>query len=236
MAKKDDSKSSLMIGMMAVQIVLLIVVIIQISSLMGSSSNFEDDAEAKMVVAGNAQAQGTGEVNMQVLMSDDPVRGDPDAPVTIVEWSDFQCPFCGRFYRDTLPLIEQNYIDTGKVRLVYRDYPLPFHPQAQKSAEAAECAGDQGMYWEMHDKIFDNQNDLSVDNLKQWAADIGLDTQEFNDCLDSGEKAVETQQDMTAGKNAGIKGTPGFIINGELVSGAQPYAVFEQAIEKALNG
>ena len=101
---------------------------------------------------------GTGGAVLDVedLIDDDAFKGDANAPVTIIEWSDYECPFCGRFYRDTLGLIESAYIDTGKVKFVYRDFPLSFHPNAQKAAEAAECAGEQGKYFDMHDLLFEN--------------------------------------------------------------------------------
>ncbi len=174
-------------------------------------------------------------VNMKALLDDDAVRGDKDAPVTIVEWSDFECPFCARFYQQTLPSIEEEYIKTGKVKLVYRDFPLSFHPNAQKAAEAAECAGEQGKYWEMHDMLFEQGVQGGVAGFKQYAKNLGLNTAKFDTCLDSGAMAGEIQQDTADGAAAGIQGTPGFIINGKLVSGAQPFAVFKQVIDAELN-
>lgn len=173
-------------------------------------------------------------INMEQLIDDDDVKGNSNAPVTIVEWSDFECPFCARFYRDTLPQIQSEYIDTGKVKLVFRDFPLGFHANAQKSAEAAECAGEQGMFWEMHDKLFDEGVTGGVTSFKQYAADLGLDQSEFDSCLDSGRMASETAKDMQDGQRAGVSGTPGFIINGQLVSGAQPFANFKRVIDAAL--
>lgn len=184
--------------------------------------------------ADNNQPSAQPTIDMKKLMDDDAVRGDPNAPVTIIEWSDYQCPYCGRFYHDTLGLIEQNYIDTGKVKLVYRDFPLSFHPHAQKAAEAAECAGEQGKYLEMHDKLFGEGVDGGVDGFKQYAADLGLDTNKFNTCLDTGAMKAEIAKDMQDGQAVGIKGTPGFIINGKMVSGAQPYANFKAVIDAAL--
>jgi len=178
------------------------------------------------------QAAPTGPVDVSV--DDDPVKGDADAPITIIEFSDFQCPFCKRFFTQTLPQIEKDYISTGKVKLVYRDYPLNFHPEAQKSAEAAECADDQGKFWEFHDKIFENQESLSNANYKKWAADLSLDIAEFNDCLDSGKYAAEVQKDFQDGAAAGVKGTPSFFVNGQYIRGAQPYDVFKQIIEAEL--
>ncbi|PIO00399.1 disulfide bond formation protein DsbA [archaeon CG10_big_fil_rev_8_21_14_0_10_43_11] len=168
------------------------------------------------------------------LIDDDPIKGDPKAPVTIVEFSDFQCPYCARFYSETLPQIVANYINTGKAKLVYRDFPLSFHENAQKAAEAAECADEQGMFWQMHDTLFENQNALGVASLKQYAKDLGLDSAAFDACLDSGSMTAETLADMQAGQSVGISGTPGFYVNDQLISGAQPFSVFEQAIEAAL--
>ena len=167
---------------------------------------------------------------------DDPVKGNKDAPVTMIEFSDFQCPFCGRFYSQTLAQIQKDYIDTGKVKFVYRDFPLSsIHPQAQIAAEAGECADDQGKFWEYHNKIFENQALLSEASLKQWAVDLGLDADEFNDCLDSGKQKQEVQKDFNDGSSYGVSGTPAFFINGVMVSGAQPFANFKAVIDKELS-
>ncbi len=173
--------------------------------------------------------------DFKVLEDDDAVLGEKKAKVTIVEFSDYECPFCGRFHQQTLPQIKENYIKTGKVKLIYRDFPLGFHAQAQKAAEAAECAGEENKYYEMHDKLFTDGVQGGVDSFKKFAADIGLNTAKFNDCLDSGKMAAETQKDQSDGAQYGVTGTPAFFINGQLVSGAQPYQVFQQAIEQALN-
>ena len=165
-------------------------------------------------------------VNFEDLLDDDAVKGDEDAPVTIIEWSDFECPFCARFYRDTLPLIEEEYIKTGKVKLVFRDFPLSFHQNAQKAAEAAECAGEQGKFWEMHDLLFEQGVEGGTVGFKQYAKQLGLNTAKFNECLDSGAMASEVRKDTADGAAAGIQGTPGFLINGKLVSGAQPFSSF----------
>ncbi|MBR9676308.1 DsbA family protein [Candidatus Woesearchaeota archaeon] len=171
---------------------------------------------------------------MKTLIDDDAVKGDPNAVVTIVEWSDFECPFCARFYSETLGQILSEYVDTGKVKFVYRDYPLSFHPQAQKAAEAAECAGEQDKYFEMHDLLFEKGVKGGVASFKQFASDIGLDTAKFNTCLDTGAMASEVAKDMRDGQSLGIRGTPGFIINGQLVSGAQPFSAFKQVIDAKL--
>jgi protein-disulfide isomerase len=166
---------------------------------------------------------------------DDPVKGNKNAPVTIIEFSDFQCPFCERFYAQTLPLIDQNYIKTGKVKLVFRDFPLAsIHQHAQKSAEAAECADEQGKFWEYHNKLFENQQALDSSSLKSYAKDLGLNTAKFNECLDSGKMASEVQKDLSDGQSYGVRGTPAFFVNGQLISGAQPYDNFKQVIDAAL--
>lgn len=171
---------------------------------------------------------------LQVSVDDDPGKGSEDAPVTIVEFSEYQCPFCARFFRETLPVIEKNYIRAGKVRLVYRDFPLRGHQYAQKAAEAAECADEQGKFWDYHDRLFENQNALDTASLKQYARDLGLNAAEFNECLDSSKMASEVQGDVRDGEAYGVSGTPTFFINGTKVVGAQAYAVFQQVIEREL--
>jgi protein-disulfide isomerase len=172
---------------------------------------------------------------MKNLIDDDSVKGDENAPVTIVEFSDYECPFCERFYSQTYSQIKSEYVDTGKVKLIFRDFPLGFHQNAQKAAEAAECAEEQDKYYEMHDKLFENGVTGGVTTFKTYAEQIGLDQNEFDVCLDSGAMADEVAKDMRDGQAAGVKGTPAFFINGELVSGAQPFSVFQQKIEAALN-
>lgn len=178
------------------------------------------------------------EDQIAALPDDDAVKGDAKAPVTIVEFSDYQCPFCSRFFTDTLPQIDEKYIKTGKAKLVYRDYPLSFHPQADDAALAAECAGDENKYWQMHDKLFANVDTWAVDGVKDvlvgYAKEMGLNVATFTDCFDSGKHRGEITKDLREGSAAGVSGTPGFFVNGKLISGAQPFAVFEQVIEAEL--
>jgi protein-disulfide isomerase len=160
-----------------------------------------------------------------------PARGPDNAPVTIVEFSDFQCPFCGR----EIPVVErlmQEY--QGKVRLVFRNFPLNFHPFAQKAAEAGACAADQGKFWQMHDKMFTNQQKLAVDDLKGFAKEIGLDAKKFDQCLDSGEKKPLVDTDQKAGEEAGVSGTPAFFVNGIYINGAVPYEQFKDTLDREL--
>ncbi|MFH1728187.1 MAG: DsbA family protein [Pseudomonadota bacterium] len=180
------------------------------------------------------QAPSAPSIDMTTLTDDDAFKGNKNAPVTIVEWSDFECPFCTRFYQQTLGQIKKEYINTGKVKFIYRDFPLGFHANAQKSAEAAECAGEQGKFWEMHDKLFEEGVSGGLDSFKQFAVDIGLNAAKFNECLDSGKMASEVAKDMQDGQAVGISGTPGFIINGQKIVGAQPFEAFKQIIDAEL--
>lgn len=165
------------------------------------------------------------------IADDDPARGPKDAPITIVEFSEYQCPFCARV-TPTLKALEQKY--AGKIRLVYKDFPLQNHLQAPKAAEAAHCAGDQGKYWELHDRMFANQSLLQVPELKKHAAAVGLDQAKFDQCLDGGTHAARVQEDVAYGNAMGVSSTPTLYINGRLVSGAQPQALFEGIIEEEL--
>jgi protein-disulfide isomerase len=161
-----------------------------------------------------------------------PAQGPEDAPVTIVEFSDFECPFCKRIH----PTLKQ-VLDTyeGKIRLVYRHLPLTnIHPNAQKAAEASLCAHEQGEFWAMHDAIFEGTGGLAVASLKATAADIGLDTEAFAQCLDSGDKADEVAADMAVARELGLSGTPALFINGRYLSGAQPYETIARVIDDEL--
>jgi len=166
------------------------------------------------------------------------IKGNPNAKVTIVEYSDFQCPFCGRWARDTYPQILQTYGD--KVKIVFKHLPLPFHQFAQKAAEATECAGKIGgakAFWAMHDRLFQVgqvQGKLDVASLKQFAKEIGLDEKKFSQCLDSGETAQVVMQDMNESQRLGVRGTPTFFINGTAVRGALPFEAFKQVIDQEL--
>lgn len=175
---------------------------------------------------------------------DDAVLGDKKAKVTLIEFTDYQCPFCARHFNDTYGQIVKNYVDTGKVKLVVRDFPLSFHPHAQKAAEASECAKDQGKFWEMHDKLFSTNAQWSnlpdaAPTFKGFAKELGLNTSTFDACLDGGTKAAEVKKDLADGSAAGIDGTPGFWILGprgqtKQISGAYPYATFQAAFDEML--
>ena len=161
-----------------------------------------------------------------------PSNGPDNAPVTIVEFSDFQCPFCSRVV-PTLDRVTSTYGD--KVRLVFRQFPLhQIHPLAQKAAEASLCAADQDKFWEMHDALFADQGGLGVGQLKEKAGGLGLDRQAFDDCLDSDRHAERVNQDLQAGVEAGVSGTPAMFVNGRFLSGAQPFEDIAKVIDEEL--
>ena len=163
---------------------------------------------------------------------DDPVRGNPSASITIVEFSDYQCPFCARV-NPTLAKIRETYGD--RVKIVFKDYPLPNHPQAPKAAEAARCAGDQSKYWEMHDAMFANQRALEVPSLKQAARAIGLNGTTFDECLDSGKWAAAVRAGSQLGEQMGVNSTPTLYVNGRALIGAMPFENFKQIIDEELS-
>jgi protein-disulfide isomerase len=163
--------------------------------------------------------------------AEDPVRGTASAPVTIIEFSDYQCPFCARV-NPTLAKIRQTYGD--RVKIVFKDYPLPNHPQAPKAAEAARCAGEQNKYWEMHDAMFANQRALEVPSLKQTARAIGLNGATFDQCLDSGKWQSTIRAGSALGDEMGVNSTPTLYINGRVVLGAMPFDNFKSIIDEEL--
>ena len=165
------------------------------------------------------------------VAAEGPSKGPANAPVTIVEFSDFQCPFCSRL----LPTMEQVHAKYGdKVRVVFRQFPLSIHPNAQKAAEASLCANDQGKFWEMHDAMFKDQQGLGVDGLKAKAATLGLKAEEFNACLDSDKHAAKVKADFEAGSKVGVTGTPAMFVNGRLISGAVPIDQIAPVIDDEL--
>ncbi|MBX4189845.1 DsbA family protein [Candidatus Parcubacteria bacterium] len=174
---------------------------------------------------------------IEVSTDDDQVLGDPKAPVTIIEFSDYQCPFCQSFWHDTFGVLKSTYIDTGKVKFVYRDFPLSsIHPSALVAAQAANCAREQDKYWQMSDKIFSQQDNLGTDkDLVRWGGEIGLDTKALAQCIASGKYTSEIDHDQQDGMAAGVDGTPTFFVNGKRLVGALPFSSFQSAIEKELN-
>jgi protein-disulfide isomerase len=177
-----------------------------------------------------------------VATSNKPVMGSDSAPVTVVEFADYQCPYCLRFTRTTFPDLKRDYIDTGKVRWVALNLPLPFHKDARKAAQAAHCAGEQGKFWEMREELFKNPQKLAAEQLPVHAASVGVEVEAFNACLASDRHLADIDQDAKDAGAVRLTGTPSFIIgetasdkiSGQVIVGAQPLNVFTAAIQKAL--
>jgi len=212
----------------------------------GQEAIARDIAEIKKLATPPPKPQQVSDVSHLMNVTTDPSKGSKTAVLTIVEYTDYQCPYCARHSKSVLPEIQKNFIDTGKVRYVLRDYPLPFHSHASKAAEAAHCAGDQGKYWEMHDALFDNQKALGADKLPEYAKAIGVDVAKFDACLASNSYKQRVDANISDGKKAGISGTPSFVIGftgvggnevkGEkLIRGAAGYEVFQKAFEELLS-
>lgn len=207
----------------------------------------KDLQEIKNLLQGRAVTPNLPPQNLTVGVGDSPSKGDKNAQLTLIEFGDYECPFCARHFRETLPQIERDYVKTGKVRYVLREFPLEsMHKNAFKAAEAAKCAGEQGKYWQMHDRLFNNQAQIGAIELPKHAQAIGLNLSAFQECLDNGKQAAEIRKDMEDGQRAGVQGTPTFFLGAQdstvqnikvlsVIPGAYPYAQFKQAIEGALN-
>lgn len=172
-------------------------------------------------------------VAVKAIQEGEHVKGNPDAPIEIIEYSDFECPFCSRFY----PNIDQAIADFGDdIKIVYRHFPLSFHPNAKPAAMAAECAGDQGKFWEMHDELFEMSAGAGLNQAGYIAAaqELGMDTASFEECLTSGKYSEKVDTDMAEGSSYGVSGTPTTFVNGEIVRGAVSYPELKAVIERNL--
>ena len=175
-----------------------------------------------------------------------PTLGNNNAKVLVVEWADYQCPFCEQFFTQVEPQIKKDYIDTGKIKFAFRDFPFlgqptsdPAGDESANAANAARCANEQGKFWQYHDYLYSHQGQedqgaFSKDNLKKFASDLGFNTDQFNQCIDSNKYAKDATDDMNAGKAVGVSGTPTVYVNGTQIVGAEPYSAFKDAIDKAL--
>lgn len=183
-------------------------------------------------------------IDAVLQVGDSPYKGSKDARLTLIEFSDYQCPFCRRHLETTVPELDKAYIATGKVRYVFRDFPLAsIHTQASKAAEAAHCAGEQGKYWEMHDRLFANQKALAPEKLSEHAKAIGLKTEPFKKCLESGKYAGTIKSGIAEGEKLGITGTPTLLLGRsagdqvkevKMMVGALPFALYKEEIDKLL--
>ena len=186
-------------------------------------------------------------IPLEISADNDPVIGNPDAPITIIEFSDFQCPFCARFHIQTLPTIMEEYIEKGSVKLVFRDFPIQsIHPNAVPASVAAECANEQGKFKQMHDILFEKQNEWSnletvyaIELFNQYSEQINLEQEQFSSCLSTAKYVKEIQNDLDDGRTYGVTGTPGFFIGNQQIGfvelkGAQPFESFKNVIDKQL--
>jgi protein-disulfide isomerase len=223
----------------------LLVAVFLIGYLLARVQSLEEQRTPSVVAANDT---GTTDPNapaakVDVEIGNLPPLGDENAPVKIVEFSDMQCPYCRSFYTGAYQQIKKDYVDTGKAVIYFRHYPLSFHAAAQKSGEALECANDQDLLWEMHDIMFEKQQELdpsggtveyTAEDMKTWAAELGVNTATFNECLDNGTHAEKVTSDMADGTAAGVSGTPAFYVNGTPLVGAQPYESFKTIIDQEL--
>jgi len=168
-----------------------------------------------------------------IAKADRPSKGPVTAPIDMIEFSDFQCPYC----ESAFPTVNQVLSTYGdRIHFTYRHYPLAIHPRARPAAEASQCAAEQGKFWQFHDRLFGDQSKLGDNDFKQHAAQLGLDTAQFNACVDSHKYRAEIDNDIHAGDEAGVSGTPAFYINGRMLSGAQPFEAFKRIIDEELAG
>jgi protein-disulfide isomerase len=217
----------------------------------GQQAIQKDLQEIKKLIAARPAAGGAAgpdqAMNAMITTEGDPFKGNKTAKLTLIEFSEFQCPFCGRHVRDTYPQLDKEYIQTGKVKYVFRDLPLEsIHKNAFKAAEASHCAGEQNKYWEMHDRLFANQNSLEPAMLTAHAQAVGADTKKFQACLDSGKFAGDIRKDIAEANKYGITGTPTSVIGltqpGDpkikvlkVIRGAQNISAFKEALDSLLN-
>ena len=231
---KDSSKTNFFLGFFSGMALLSVVAFfILLVIVFGNRQEVDLAAQAGDPPAAEEPAAEQQFSKVTPIKDSEYVYGDKNAKVQIIEYTDFECPYCSRHYA-TAKQIKAEY--GNKIAFVTRHFPLSFHPEAQKAAEASECAGEQGKYWEMYDKIFEANlaGDMSVAKWKAAAKSIGLNASKFNGCLDDGKYAKKVTDDMASGAAAGVTGTPATFINGELVSGAVPFSNFKQIIDNLL--
>ncbi len=231
--KTNQQKEGLVINIKREHVTYLLIAIIFSAIGFGASYLFNDNIFSG-ITGMLSNAGNEVDIIKMDSSSKESVMGSATAKVEMIYFSDFECAFCVKFFKETLPEIEEKYINTGKVRLVFKNFPLSFHANAQKAAEAGECAKEQGKFWEMHDTMFSEGVSGGVETLKEYAQEIGLSLQEFNECLDSGAMEGRVNSDIDEGKTLSVSGTPSFMINGAHLVGAQPFSTFEKIIEEEL--
>lgn len=256
-AGKISIKKSLLISLLVLLILVSLVAVIFANSYMTLKSEQVTKSELKEIItkleSKISENQPSEQPIMQpepviVSLDNDPIIGNSDASITVVEFSDFQCPFCARFQIETFPLILEQYVDTGKVKFTYRDFPIQqSHPNAIPAAVASECAHEQNKYWEYQNELFEKQQIWSnvevasaIINFKEFATRLNLNQEQFDSCLNSGKYIEEVMMDLNDGKSYGITGTPTFFIGNEntgfvKITGAQPFESFKNTIDSQIN-
>lgn len=208
----------------------------KVSKMIEDVNKLEEDSQHR-------KSQPSTSKEVLVAFDDDPIKGDPKAPVTIVEFSDYQCPFCRKFHKEVLPKIQEEYISKGKVRYIFRDFPLRFHQKAVPAAIAANCAGEQDKYWEMNDFLFDNPSKLEIEAVLTSVNDLGLDYGKFEECVKNDVHKAEINKDYEDGRNYGVRGTPSLFIGktgvgpdmkGFYIRGTRPFESIKPQIDKLL--
>ena len=211
----------------------------------------KDLAEIKKLLKEGARAPAApaqpGFKPSDVTLGNSPFKGDAGATVTLIEFSDYQCPFCSRHYREVMPTLVADYVDSGQLKYIMRENPiLSIHSRAMGASQAALCANDQGKYWEMHNLMFDNQKQLEIANLKAHAVTLGLDTTAFDSCLDDKKYEKQVNDDLAAGRGFGVRGTPAFVLGitdpddsnkvhvSQFINGAQSLDNFKRTIDQLL--
>ena len=193
-------------------------------------------------MARKGKARSARPTSASVSTVGNPMLGDEKAPVTIVEFTDYQCPFCQGFYSKAYKELKKQYVDTGKLRFVLRDLPLKNHQYAMPAAIASHCAGEQNKFWQMHDALFEGGGKLNPDNILGYATAIGLEEDSFKSCLTSGKFKEDINKDVKDARRAGIRGTPAFVIgqttddmvSGKLIAGTRPFVTFKQEVDKLI--
>ncbi len=230
--RPKKKRNGCVITLLIFLILLILVGVVFLGQVLYYVKQIKNSGFSKEQTAGSQADVSAIVLNNELVTDDDPSFGPVDAKVQIVEFADFQCPYCLQAF----PVVKKILAEFGnKIHFVYRDFPLlDMHPEAVKAAEAGECAQEQGKFWQLHDKIFQNQDRLSVSNLKLWAGQAGIDTKKFNSCLDSGKYYDEVLDDLEAGIKAGVEGTPTFFINGYKVPGVISEENFRKVIMEIL--
>lgn len=239
--KKMDFITGFLAGVSFMSVIFIMMLMIVLASFATKEILVGDKPDGNNAV-GNNEANKVDENNkgtdtavpspVSIDTSKDYVRGAKNAAIMLVEYSDFECPFCKKHFPTMNQLLKEY---EGKIGFVYKHYPLPFHKNAQKAAEATECSGEQGKFWEMHDKLFEG-DDLSVENIKKLAKNLKLNTSQFNKCLDDGKYEQKVKDQTQEATKFGVTGTPATFVNGYKISGAHPVSLFKEVIDAILAG